>query len=272
MNSVPQSSTQTKIFGIRLGIDPKILVGALIGVAALLFWYNSRGDEQPRGTSAGAHVTEPTNTTPAFIAKSHGASQRRRGMHDDRGTLRLKPVDPTRGDIDPVLRLDLLERLSKVQAPSGTRNLFESGPAQMAQGMTPLPNRVIPVKTMPIAPVIASYPVASQIVANIPFKYYGFAKPLSPGEANRGFFMDGDNIIAAAEGQLIQQRYLVVQLTPNSAKLEDTQVKIGQTLQVVPEAAEQGGTGTAAFNQPANSGLNRPGMLQPGANPDEVNQ
>ncbi len=134
--------------------------------------------------------------------------------------------------------------------------------------------RIIPVKPqIPSPPVIGSYPVASQMTVNIPFKYYGFAKPLNPGEANRGFFLEGDNIIAAVEGQLVQQRYLVVQLTPNTAKVEDTQVKMGQLLQVVPEAMEQGGTGTAAFNQPANpQGLNRPGMIQPGMNQDDINQ
>lgn len=266
------TAARTKIFGIQLGIDPKILVGALIGVAALLFWYNSRGDEQP-ASGASTHIAEAVNVAPPVIAKSHVQSQRRRGMHDDRGTLRLQTVDPTHGDIDPVLRLDLLDRLGKVQAPAGTRNLFESGPAQ-AQGMANLPNRIVPVKApIPTPPVIGGYPTASQMAVNIPFKYYGFAKPVNPGEANRGFFLDGDNIIAAVEGQLVQQRYLVVQLTPNTAKLEDTQVKMGQTLQVVPEAIEQAGTGAAAFNQPGNpQGLNRPGMLQPGMNPDEVNQ
>lgn len=266
------TAAQTKIFGIRLGIDPKILVGVLIGVAALLFWYNSRGDEQTV-SGGGSHVAESVNVAPAVSAKSHVQSQRRRGIHEDRGTLRLQTVDPTRGDIDPVLRLDLLERLGKVQAPASARNLFESGPAQ-PQGAANLPNRIIPVKApVPAPPAIGGYPAASQMAVNIPFKYYGFAKPLNPGEANRGFFLEGDNIIAAVEGQLVQQRYLVVQLTPNTAKLEDTQVKMGQTLQVVPEAREQGGTAAAALNQPGNpQALDRPENLNPGMNPDEVNQ
>ncbi|MBV8864853.1 MAG: hypothetical protein JO210_05575, partial [Acidobacteriaceae bacterium] len=139
------TATQPKVFGVRLAVDPKILVGALIGVAALLFWYNSRGDETASGSNSGTHVAEPANATPAILAKSRVQSQRRRGVHEDRGTLRLQTVDPTRGDIDPVLRLDLLDRLGKVQALSGTRNLFESGPAQGASGMA-LPNRIIPVK------------------------------------------------------------------------------------------------------------------------------
>lgn len=264
------TAAPAKIFGIRLGIDPKILVGALIGVAALLFWYNSRGDEQPV-SGASTHVAEPANVASPIVAKGHVQSQRRRGIHDDRGTLRLQPVDPTHGDIDPVLRLDLLDRLSKVAAPAGTRNLFESGPAQ-PQGMANLPNRIIPVKPpMPMAPPIGGYPAASQMTVNIPFKYYGFAKPQNPGEANRGFFLEGDNIIAAAEGQLVQQRYLVVQLTPNTAKLEDTQVKMGQTLHVVPEAMEPGGASASALNQPgANQpGLNQPGMASPSTSDDQ---
>ncbi len=265
---------QTRIFGIRLGMDPKILVGALIAVAALLFWYNSRGDEQPGGSGAATHIAEPVSSATTVTAKSHVASQRRRGMRDDRGTLRLRTVDPTRGDIDPVLRLDLIDRLSKVQAPSGTRNLFESGPAQMAEGA--VPNRIIPVKApIPAPPVVNGYPVPSQMAVSVPFKYYGFAKPVNPGEANRGFFMNGDNVIAAAEGQLIEQRYLVVQLTPNTAKLEDTQMKLGQTLQVVPQAMEQGAAGAVPLNQPAANPseiVNRPGALQQGINPDDVNQ
>jgi len=41
------------------------------------------------------------------------------------GVLRIRPVDATRGDIDPTLRLDLLERLQKVPQAKVTRSLFE---------------------------------------------------------------------------------------------------------------------------------------------------
>ena len=78
--------------------------------------------------------------------------------------------------------------------------------------------------------------------AAIPLKYYGFEKPaqsvVNPNVAstvgnNRGFFLDGDNVLVASEGEVLKQRYLVVELTPNSARLEDTQMKQGQTLPVV---------------------------------------
>jgi hypothetical protein len=34
------SAAPSKIFGIRLAVDPKIIVVLLIGVAALLLWFN----------------------------------------------------------------------------------------------------------------------------------------------------------------------------------------------------------------------------------------
>jgi hypothetical protein len=74
---------------------------------------------------------------------------------------------------------------------------------------------------------------------NIPLKYYGFMKPMEPGQANRGLFLDGDNVLVASEGQTLKQRYMVVELGPNTAKMEDTTVKQGQTLPVVPAALQQ---------------------------------
>jgi hypothetical protein len=70
---------------------------------------------------------------------------------------------------------------------------------------------------------------------NIPLKYYGFARPLGANNS-RGFFLDGDNVLVASEGETLKQRYLVVQLTPTTARVEDTQVKQGQTLPVMPAA------------------------------------
>jgi hypothetical protein len=253
------SAAKTKIFGMRLGIDPKLLVIALVALAGLLFWFNSRGDERSSGSGGVTHVASSAPPAPAALVKSRTQTDRRRSSGQDRNILRLRPVDPTRGDVDPVLRLDFLERLSKVEAPSGMRNLFEIGPAEEAKGQGALPVRVIPVKSVaPVAPVSPEVPPVTMPTANIPYKYYGFAKPVNSGDANRGFFMEGDNILVATEGQLIQQRYLVVQLTSTTARLEDTQMKLGQTLQLVPEAAE-----------PA-AGMAR--QVQPDMNPMVVNQ
>lgn len=249
------AATQTRIFGIRLGVDPKFLVGGLIGLAALLFWYNSRGEED---TSSTTRTSLPI-AAPVAIGKTRASSQRRRATRDDRGTLRLRAVDPTRGDVDPVLRLDLLARLSNVHPPAVARNLFETGPATPAEGAAHLPVRSIIPQPVP-PPVAPQNTVPAAMTANIPLKYYGFAKPANQGEANRGFFLEGDNIVVAIEGQLIQQRYLVVQLTAANARLEDTQIKLGQTIAVVPEA--QGQPGMNLGLQQQNQGMMNQGAVE----------
>jgi hypothetical protein len=236
------AANATKIFGIRVSIDPKILIGGLVALAAVLFWYNSHSDEgDTASTPTRAPVAETAQTAPAVTAARKQAARRGSSSANDRGRLRLRnDIDATRGDIDPTLRLDLLSRLSTVKYEPARRSVFEIGAmptpeaaalAAAAKGRPILP----PTPVAPPQPVIPSGPPP----VNIPLKYYGFVKPMGPGQANRGLFLDGDNILVASEGQTLKQRYLVVELAPNSAKMEDTIVKRGQTLPVVPAALQQ---------------------------------
>ena len=71
----------------------------------------------------------------------------------------------------------------------------------------------------------------------VPLKFYGFVNPQRPG-TKRAFFLDGDDIIVATEGQLIKNRYKIVRIGINSAVVEDTQFKSKQqTLPLVEELA-----------------------------------
>ena len=230
------AAAQTRVFGVR--VDRRTQVGGLIGLivlAALLFWYNSRSEEGPSTPAATARPE--TTTAPAPLPRTRASAVRRVTTPNDRGTLRLRTIDPTRGDVDPTLRLDLLQKLQTLQAAGSGRSLFEVGSApQMATNLTPINGPKIPV---PVGPQPLPVPVNTAPVANIPLKYYGFVKPLGRGETNRGFFLDGENVVIALEGQVVDNRYLVVALTPSTARLEDTQLKQGQTLNVVPEATVQ---------------------------------
>lgn len=226
-------AAQTRIFGIRLGVDPKILAGGLVALAGLLFWYNSRSDDP--GSPAAAVRPHNTPITTTNVNRRRPIS-RRQVTNNDRGTLRLRPVDASSGKVDPTLRLDLLARVQAVPAAANMRNLFETGPAPMtAKQIRALHAPTIVPAAMP--PTSASNAAVQQAaVLNIPLKYYGFAQPAAAGVGNRGFFLDGDNVLVATEGELLGQRYLVVELTPTSARVEDTQVKKGQTLALVAEA------------------------------------
>ena len=228
------AAAQTKIFGLRIGVDPKILVGGLIVMAALLFWYNSHGDEETStpATAVRRDVGAPATALPAKAR----VPVRRSSATSERGvTLRLRPIDATRGDVDPTLRLDLLNRMQFVKPEDSARNLFELGPPPLTEEQKKaLANapRIVPKAPPPPPPAVN--PNAPPVV-NIPLQYYGFVK----GERNRGLFLDGDNVLVASEGEVLKQRYRVVELKDNSARLEDVQLKQGQTLPVVPVAVVQ---------------------------------
>lgn len=232
----PRPVRQTRIFGIPLKVDPKILVGAIVLLAAFLFWYNSRGDEEG---STPASAVRPQQVAPVAMPKSHIATVRRTNTTNDRGTLRLRPVDATRGDVDPTLRLDLLTRLQSLEAVEGGRSLFDAGPtpaqvaaANLAKIQGP---KIVPQPPPTVGPVLPAGPAP----LNVPLKFYGFVKPTDKQEAPRGFFMDGDDVLVATEGGLLKQKYLVVSLSATSARVEDVQLKQGETLPVVPEATAQ---------------------------------
>jgi hypothetical protein len=230
------AAPKTRIFGMQVGIDPKLLVGGLVVLAGLIFWINSRGDDTPSaGVSAPRSGVSPAPIVPV---SARSKTIRRGHVNADRGVLRIRPVDATRGDIDPTLRLDLLARLQSVEQAKPGRSLFEIGPDPVVVA-APLPA----VPKGPIIPVVSQQTVAGPVQplapqVNIPLKFYGFVRPAEKGQNNRGLFLEGDNILIASEGELIDHRYLVRELNAANARLEDTQIKQGQTLPVVPEARQ----------------------------------
>ena len=236
------AAAQTRIFGMRLGVDPKLIVVGLVVVAGLLYWFNSRGEEAPatvtNSQTAASASAAGAAASPQSLRRAPARRQARRDTN--RGTLRLEAVDATRGDIDPTLRLDLLARLQTVELAPNGRNLFEAGPAPVNPAAPPIKGPTIVPKPRPGQPGApgAATPPAEQPL-NIPLKFYGFVRPVGKGVPNQGFFLDGDNVLVASEGEVLKGHYLVVELTPNSARLEDTQLKKSATLQVVPEAREE---------------------------------
>ena len=54
--------------------------------------------------------------------------------------------------------------------------------------------------------------------------------------AKRVFFLDGDEIVVATEGQLVKNRYKVVRVGINSVVVEDVQFQHEQTLPLEEQA------------------------------------
>jgi hypothetical protein len=230
----------TKIFGFRIPLDPKVFVGVLFALGLLLAWYNLSGGSDdhpnvPHQTAAAKSVSAaPPSSLSQNIARRADLANRAK-----QGTLHFKPVDPTRGDIDPTLKLWLLDRVRSVKPLEGGRNLFEIGP-ELAQGSAP----VVPkVDRMMPKPLPSGGPTPTVVLApppvNIPLRYYGFVKPSWRGDGNRGYFMEGENILMATEGDVLEGQFLVVALSPNKARVEDIHLKQGQDLPLIPEAIAQ---------------------------------
>ena len=69
----------------------------------------------------------------------------------------------------------------------------------------------------------------------INLKYYGYSTKNSDGE-KKAFFLDGDDIIVASEGEIIKKQYKVVRINSTSVQMEDTTSKTTQTLPIQQEA------------------------------------
>jgi hypothetical protein len=144
-------------------------------------------------------------------------------------------VDPA--TIDPTLRVETLAKLTSVTIQGGGRPLFEFGTAPPPPPVkAPNPGKIIPgqpgaVKPPPVViapkppgPVTAVKPTAPPI----PLKFYGFTA--ARAGTKRAFFLEGEDVYVANEGEIVKKRYKVVRVNLNSVVMEDTEYKQQQTL------------------------------------------
>ncbi len=228
---------------LKLGAEPKKL--ALLGlfaVIALVLWiraYSSSSDvpAPPPASSSPEPVAAPKSlpvAEPPSVAQFQPRTRRRFQRSNDRGALQMRPIDPTHGDIDPTLRLDLMDRLSNVKMTGVGRSLFTMGTQPVAAAAPVKPGPIIQPgpKPIPSVPVVQGPPPPAPIA----LKFYGFIRPASAGAAKRGFFLDGDVILVASEGEILKQHYRIVSLKESRATFEDTATKVQQDVALTPEA------------------------------------
>lgn len=234
-----------------LGAEPKkiaILV-ALVAVAGY-FYFTSRGSDD----SAAGAVQNPVKTAAPSPAASRAAGRpggrgsargAQQGVNSNtrefRPAFKFKDVDPS--SVDPTLHLALLAKLQDVKVEAGTRSLFEIGkepaPAVVASNE---PGKIIPETKFvgPKQPPPPPPPPPDPKAPPIPLKFYGFVNPSKAASDRRAFFLDGEDIVIAAEGEMVKKRYKIVRIGVNSAVVEDTQFK-SNNQQTLPLEAEVAG-------------------------------
>ena len=231
-----------------IGAEPKkiaILVGLVL--AAGYFYFTSGGPSSSSSVTPKSSIT----ATPSVIQRPpvRPVSRMRPGQADGPRTQleyrpSLKPKDLDRANIDPRLHTDLLEKLRAVTAEgAGSRSLFDFSSAPKTE-TAKLPKEPPPIAVVrpfvgPKPPPPPPPPAQPPSAPPIPLKFYGFVNRARAGAKN-AFFLDGDDIIVAAEGDLIKKRYKIISIGLNSAVVEDTQFK-NNAKQTLPLTEEQTG-------------------------------
>ena len=239
---------------MKLGTESKGKT-AVLGILALLGGYmlysnvlSGPSPAAPDGQRSGARQAggeTPLAFSPAGAGKSGRGTpggQRARPGEFHPVLLDKRPEnrpDPTK--IDPALHLELLARLQEVKADDAGRNLFQFGAPppppqeqrakqQLPAGPEPLVPQKLPAADLP--PVAPAPPPP-------PFKYWALSTVRASGKRT-AIFLEGETIMIAAEGDLLEKRYRVVRIGPTSVALEDIQLKREQTLQLAEEVNAPG--------------------------------
>jgi hypothetical protein len=112
---------------------------------------------------------------------------------------------------NPALRLDLLQQLRKFEYEGPRRNIFSTAPLPVA---APTPQAVpTPVISGPV-----SIPGPPPLV--VPATFFGRVTDKGSG-ASRAFFSEGDNVYVLGLGEVLLNRFRVVQIGESTAELEE---------------------------------------------------
>jgi hypothetical protein len=246
---------------MTLGAERKKLLWLvlLLAVAGGSFLYNSSsGGGAPQASQSarpkttlpgiGDEQTPVKNVSASPIDALRAAQRQKRspglrsGISEFRPSLKpQRPEDrPDPMTIDPTLRLDLLAKVQAVKfEKSGNRSLFEisQAPPKVEEPKKIVPTVVAKVWDHPQPPPAPTPTPAPPPPPPIPLKFYGFVNARAPGAPKRAFFLEGEEIHMAGEGEVIKKRYKIVKIGVNSVVVEDTEHKHQETLKLEEPAA-----------------------------------
>jgi hypothetical protein len=234
----------------KVGADSKkiAMLAGLVAIAAYFYFSNSNSGGGPSSSAvvSRAPVVALPGTSSA-LGQRPGVRTSARVVQQAAGSTRefrpsLKPKNIDTASVDPTLRLDLLAKLKTITADAPSRSLFEiaAAPPEEVKLAAKEPAKIAIVKPFvgPVMPKPAE-PAPEPHAPPIPLKFYGFVNKNKVGD-KRAFFLDGEDIVIAAEGEMIKKRYKIVRIGVNSAVVEDTEFK-SNNQQTLPLEAELAG-------------------------------
>lgn len=216
-----------------------IALVALVAILAVVSYFEFHSSSATPAAAPPARTLTPARelrATADEVLESRGASKGRSGQRTNvefkPSLKKTKPGElPDFDKIDPTLRNDLLAKVHAVEYQGAERNLFQFGAAkpkltpQQIEAAKKQAAEAAKVATPPGPPPEPAKPTAPPIN----MKYFGYVN--RPGELRkRAFLMDGEDIVVAAEGEVIKKRYRVVRVGINSIVMEDMEFRSQQTL------------------------------------------
>jgi len=174
----------------------------VVAVGLLAQWLFSSG-----GTSSAASIPPSALSLP--VAPTTNSTKINRGN---------KPVKTERS-LDPTLRLDLLKTSEGTKYEGKGRNIFRAEAEVIPQP------KFSAMKAMPTPP---PEPQGPPPPPPIPLRFYGFAS--RPGEPKKIFLSQGDDVFIAGEGDIVDRRYKILQISPTSVEVEDVLTNNRQSL------------------------------------------
>lgn len=189
---------------------------ALMVIAVFMIVRMWSGGGQP------AVAATPTPVQPSVTA-APAPARGRRVARASRGAARNAPKGSA-VTLDPRLRLDLLKLSEDTEYKGAGRNIFRAE-AEIPKPVEP------PIKQAQI-PLTPPPPTGPPPPPPINLKFVGFAS--GTGEPTRVFLTQGDDIFVAAEGEIVNRRYKVMRINPNSVEIDDV---LGNNRQTIPLTA-----------------------------------
>ncbi|MBZ5567804.1 MAG: hypothetical protein LAN64_08130 [Acidobacteriia bacterium] len=196
---------------MKLGTENRtttIVASVLFLVAIFLLARMWSGGGRP------AAAATPTTTQAAAAAAPQSPRGRRARGHTPGGhdTTTLAPLDPR-------LRLDLLTRSEHTDYTGTGRNIF------LAEAEIPKPIES-PIKKAENTP--PPPPPGPPPPPPINLKFFGLAS--RKGEPTKIFLGTGEDVFVAGEGDIVNRRYKIVKINPNSVDIEDVLSNHRQTI------------------------------------------
>jgi hypothetical protein len=198
---------------MKLGTENRattIIALVLFVLAVFLLLRMRSGGGQPAAAAAPAATT----AAPAAPQPARG----RRGRRNPGARNQASANAP----LDPRLRLDLLKQSEETEYKGAGRNIF------IAQSEIPKPVENPIKKAANTPPPVPEPPPGPPPPPPINLKFFGFAT--SQGAAKKVFLGNGDDVFVAGEGDIVNRRYKVMKINPNSVEIEDVLSNNRQTI------------------------------------------